>query len=692
MALIFMRLRDRDKKKFNGPLRSENFLLIALLLLSTARAEEVKEAVELEPMVVTTHPLGSIEEPIVQPTSVLTKQKLLTKDTRNIGEAVTGELGVSSSDFGPAAGRPIIRGLSGARVRVLEDGIGTMDVSGISPDHAVAIEPLLADQIEIFRGPATLLYGSGISGGVVNVVEHRILSYVPEAIEGDLYGHYNSVANGATGAVRLNAGAGHFAFHVDGLRRDTNDYGIPGFARIDPKLGAKSGVLKNSDTHTENFAGGSSIVGEPGFLGFAVSRFSNNYGVPATGEEEGVRIDQAQTRFDIKGALYEPIPGIKTIKTRWGYSDYSHKELESSGEVGTVLDNKAWEGRVEFLHQPLGPWEGVFGLQFHHRDLSSVGEEAYLPPAQRAAMALFALEKRDWRRWHFEVGGRFEHQEARRIGDTLKVHHNLLNISGGASWAFAKDYSVGVNVSHTQRAPSLEELFSNGPHLATDAFVIGDSALNKEISNNVDLSLRKVEGRWRWKLNLFANFIDNFIFLQELDQNGDGIADRVDREGMLTLAQDTLLLVKETQADARFLGAEFETMWSLFDDARGKLNLRLWTDYVRGQLVNGPNLPRMTPLRFGSDLNYERGPWYAGLNIMRVQRQNEVALLETATQGYMMWNAHVEYRLALGPVQYTFFLQGRNLLDEEARRHTSFLKNQAPLPGRSAMVGMKATF
>jgi iron complex outermembrane receptor protein len=689
-----------------GILKHGRFLLIALFLVSTVKAQEMEDAIELESVIVTADPLGSTEEHIAQPTSILTKKELLTKNTRNIGEAVAGELGVTSSSFGPAVGRPIIRGLGEARVRVLDDGIGTLDLSDISPDHAVAIEPLFADQIEIFRGPSTLLYGSGASGGVVNIINHRILDYVPEAIEGDLYGHYNSVADDATGAVRFNAGAGSFAFHVDGLLRDTDDYGIPGFAQINPKPGAKSGTLENSDIHTENFAGGLSIIRDQGFLGFAVSRFTNNYGVPGTDEHEedednqggkdekegGVRIDQAQTRFDIKGALYEPLPGIRTIKTRWGYSDYGHKELESSGVASTILNNKAWEGRVEFLHEPLGTWDGVFGLQVRNRDLSSSGVEAYLPPSQLTAIGVFALEKRDWRHWHFEVGGRFEHQEAERVEDALKARHDLLNISGGAIWAFLEGYSAGINISHSQRAPALEELFPDGPHLATNAFAIGNPALNKEISNNFDLTLRKTDSHWEWTLNLFANLINNFIFLQEIDRNSDGIADRVNLKGDLIMAPSALLLVKEVQADARFVGAEFETIFGLFDDTRGKLDLRLWTDYVRGKLVNGPNLPRITPLRFGSELNYERGPWYAGTNVMRVQRQNDVALLETETQGYLMWNAHVEYRLAFEPVQYTVFLRGTNLLDEEARRHTSFLKNQAPLPGRSAMVGIKATF
>lgn len=667
-------------------LRFAGFLWVALLLPSPGKPQEIDQAVELEPLVVTAE---GTEENIARPTSILTGKELLTKNKRNIGETVAEELGVTSSSFGPAVGRPIIRGLGGNRVRVLEDGIGTFDLSALSPDHAVAIESLFADQIKIFRGPSALLYGSGVSGGVVNIIDNRILDYVPESIEGDLYGHYNSVANGATGGFRFNAGAGNFAFHVDGLVRDTGDYGIPGFAQVTPEPGAKKGTLENSDIHTRNFAGGLSIIGEPGFLGFSVSHFTNEYGVP---DEERVRIDQEQTRFDIKGALYEPLPGIRTIKTRWGYGDYGHKEIEPSGEASTILDKGAWEGRVEFLHQLLGAWDGVLGLQFRNQDLSAAGEEAFLPSSQLNSISLFALEGRDWDRWHFEIGGRFEHQKAQRERDELDTRYNLFNISAGASRQFLEGYSARINFTHSQRAPALEALFSEGPHLATHTFEVGDSSLNKEASYNFDLSLHKTEGDWNWTLNLFANLIDNYIFFQETDQNGDGIADRVSLEGNPVMDPDALLLVSYVQADARFLGAEFETIFNLFDNAHGDLDLRLWTDYVRGELANGANLPRITPLRFGSELNYGRGPWYAGADVMRVHAQNNVAPLETETEGYTMLDIHMGYRLALGSVQSTVFIRATNLLNEEARRHTSFLKNQAPLPGRSALVGIKATF
>lgn len=655
---------------------------------SLVLAEEAMPVITLEPLTIKADPLGRAQTDIARPVSVLKRERLLTRDMRNIGEAVSQELGVSSSDFGPGVGRPIIRGLAGARVRVLEDGIGTMDVSTISPDHAVAAESLFADQIEIFRGPSALLYGSGASGGVVNIVNRRILEQIPETVGGDLYGHYNSAGDDLTGAFRLNTGAGNFALHLDGMKRHTQDYSIPGFASVDPEPDARKGKLTNSDIDTESYAGGLSFINEKGLLGVAVSRFRNDYGVPGD-DEENVRIRQRQTRFDIKAALNEPLPGFRTVKTRWGVNDHTHKELED-GEVGTLLVNREWEGRTELLHQPLAGWDGALGMQYQNRQLTTLGEEAFVPDSQAETVSAFMLEKLKRNQWQFEIGGRYEHQRARQKEDNLATSHDAFSFSGGTIWAFLDGYSLGGNLSHTQRAPALEELFSNGPHLATNSFEIGNARLNKEKSNSLDVFMRKREGRFEWTLNLFANLIDDFVFLQEMDLSGDGVADRVDLEG--APAADGLLLLTHRQKKARFLGAEFETMAYLLNDHRGKLDLRLWTDYTNGRLSGGEPIPRMTPWRFGSVLNYGLGHWRGMIDVMHVYQQNRVASLETETGGYTMLNIQMEHTVDWTAANYTLFVRGANLLNETARRHTSFLKDRAPLPARSAMVGLRINF
>jgi iron complex outermembrane receptor protein len=660
---------------------------------------------KLEEVIVTADPLGGIDSHIARPVDVLDADALLQRDARSIGETVSRELGVSSSDFGPSVGRPIIRGLAGARVRVLEDGIGSMDVSTISVDHAVAVESVFAEQVEIFRGPATLLYGSGASGGLVNVSSNRVPSQIPAESTLDLYGHYDTGSNGWQGAAELETGAGPFALHADGMKRDSDDFDIPGFAELEPDPDEEPGTLENSAVDTEHYAGGVSYIGERSMVGVAVSRMDNLYGVPGAHHHEdgaepeaegGVRIDQGQTRVDIKAALDNPLPGIAELKTRWGHNDHVHKELEGSGEVGTELLNDEWEGRVEAVHEPIGDWNGVLGFQYNQRDFDSSGEEAFVPDSALESFAGFLFEKADYGDWHLDAGLRFEHQDADVIAGTAAARHDLFSLSGGASWEYSEGYQLGLSITRAQRAPSLEELFANGAHLATNTFEIGDAGLDEETSLNFDLHWHKTAGRLGLQANVFYNRIDKFIYLRENDLNGDGFADHVE-EDFSGDPDDILppdeteepLLVSHVQDDTEFWGFELEATVRLLDDTRGALDLRLWTDYVRGQRTGGSDLPRITPLRFGAGLDWSRAAWSAGVDVMRVAEQDHTAPLETATDGYTMLGLRADYTMDLGPAAWTWFARASNLLDEDARRHTSFLKDRAPLPGLSGVLGVR---
>ena len=662
-------------------------------------AAEKHDSHVLPEIVVSADPLGDVDAHIVQPLDVLDERALLRRDVRSIGATVSQELGVSSTDFGPAVGRPIIRGLTGSRVRVLEDGIGTMDVSAVSADHAVAAESVFAEQVELFRGPATLLYGSGASGGIVNVVNGRILDHVPDAVEGKVYLHYDSVAHGFLGAFEFDAGKSNFAVHIDGMKRDTDDYDIPGFGSIDPDADEIEGTLVNSDSDTENFSGGMSVIGGAGFLGFAVSHLDNEYGVPG-GHEKGeeLRIAQEQTRVDFKAAWHKPLPWLREIKTRWGVNDHEHREMEG-GEVGTVLTNEEWEGRVEFIHATFGAWDGVVGMQYRNRDFSSSGAEAFVPPSALESMSVFVFEKGDFGAWHFDLGLRYEYQDAEASGITARPDHNLISVSGGATWDYRDGYELGFAVSRSQRAPSLEELFSNGPHLASNTFENGDPTLDEETSVNFDVYWRKVSGRFTVQANLFYNQIDAFVFLLKNDLNGDGVADRVERDFtgdpvdvLPPDENDELLLFNHTQGDADFWGFELEARYRLLDDYRGTLDGRLWTDYVSGELDQGGDLPRITPMRYGGGLDWRRASWYAAMDVMRVTKQDSTAALESETSGYTLVTLHAGYTIQLGRTIVTLFARGTNVLDEEARRHTSFLKDSASLPGASGLLGLRVSF
>ena len=680
-----------------------------------AYAAEKHESHTLPEIVVSADPLGGVDAHITRPVDVLTDEELLRRDVRSIGETVSQELGVSSSDFGPSVGRPVIRGLTGSRVQVLEDGIGTMDVSTISADHAVAVESIFAEQVELFRGPATLLYGSGASGGLVNIVNNRILDTVPETVAGQLYGHYDSVADGFLGAFEFDGGGGDIALHVDGMKRDTDNYDIPGFGSIEPDADESRGILENSDSDTENFAGGASYIGSRGFIGFSVSYMDNEYGVPGghheeegedhEGEEEdhegdlgGVRIAQEQTRVDLKAALQEPLPWLREVRFRWGYNDHKHLELEG-GAVGTALNNEEWEGRIESIHQTLGPWDGVIGVQYRNRDFSSSGEEAFVPPSELESIAVFAFEKGDFGALHVDLGLRYEYQDTEVLEVSDSVGHTLISVSGGATWSYHDGYELGFGISRSQRAPSLEELFSDGPHLASNTFEIGDPTLDDETSLNFDLYWRKVSGPLTVQANLFYNQIDDFVFLNENDLNHDGIADRVDADFNGNPAEilppdeeEQLLLVNHVQEDADFWGFELEARYRLLDSHRGTVHARVWTDYVSGELDAGEDLPRITPLRYGGSLDWRWEPWYGAIDVMRVTKQEDTAPLETDTAGYTLLTLRADYTLPIGRRDVTLFARGTNVLNEKARRHTSFLKHLAPLPGVSALVGLRATF
>ncbi len=690
------------------------YLFISVVLLCNAALVHAQNINPAEEVIVTADPLSAVDRHLSQPVQVLTEDALKRRNLSNIGEAIANELGVSSSDFGPGSGRPIIRGLGGSRVKILENGISTMDVSTISVDHAVATEPVLARQIEIFRGPATLLYGSGASGGLVNVVNDRMLKYVPKALEGELSLDYDSVTDGVTGAASLNAGAGDFALHVDAMVRDTDDYDIPGFAELEPDEPG-SGRLENSSLKTDSLGIGASYIGARGFIGFAVSQSASDYGVPGghhhheeggeeeheeeEGEEEGgVRIDMMQTRYDLEATLDAPLPGLRQIRTRWAYNDYEHDEVEGSGEVGTRFKNSELQGRIELLHVPLADWDGVIGIQYRDKDFSAVGDEGFVPPARLDSLAVFILEKADIGRWHLELGARYEQQDAKTDTGT-RAKNTAYSLSGGASWDYREGYQLGLSLTHSQRAPTIEELFSKGPHLATGTFEIGNPDLDEERSTNVDLYWHKTAGRVTASANLFYNRTDDFIFLQEQDLNGDGIADRVEEDfdgdpaDVLDADEDEEpLLVQQTQRDANFWGFELETVLRVLDDGRGVLDARLWADYVAAERDQDIHLPRITPWRFGAGLDYVRGPWYAGLNYTRTNKQKDTAPLETATSGYDMLNAYLAYTFKLAGSDVSLFVRGTNLLNEEARRHTSFVKDLAPLPGRSGTFGIRAAF
>lgn len=625
-------------------------------------------------------PLYSNEASVIQPASVLRGDELRRRQASSLGDTLDREPGVQSGGMGPGASRPVIRGQDAPRVRVLDNGLGTMDVSTISPDHSATVETLGAMQVEILRGPATLIHGGGAIGGLVNVVTKRIPRDRMQGVAGAAELRLGGAAREHTGLVDLNGGTGGFAWHVDAFSRNAGDYD------------GRRGRVFNSFVESRGANFGASLIGDRGHVGLGVQVLDSFYGVPAG---ELARIDLDQHRYELEGELRDPLPGFARIRARLGRTDYRHNEIEQTGEVATRFQNNGTEGRLELTHRPVGPFTGVLGFSGHGRRFSAVGEESFIQPVRSRGNALFLVEEARAGNWRFELGGRVERERhsPEAASGLPERSFSPTTWSGGVTWTFMPGYSAAATLTRAQRAPAIEELYANGPHAATATFEVGDNTLGKEVSRNLDFSLRKTSGAWRWKAGVYANRFRNYVFGRFQDVDGDGVFDRdldlVDDTGAADPAGEFLLL-NYRQAAARFRGFEAELAWR----PEGPWGVRLFADAARGRLDGVGNAPRMSPSRLGLEGTYASGPWGAFASLLRVMRQDRIATAqETATPGYTRLDAGLQYRIGRGgQASTTVFVQANNLLDKDIRVHTSFIKDAAPLPGRSLTAGVRATF
>ena len=644
---------------------------------------------------------------VAQPTSVVAGEELTRRLRPTLGETLADQPGVTSTYFGPGASRPVIRGLGGERIRTLQGGIGSADASGASPDHAVAVDTMSAERIEILRGPATLLYGSSAVGGVVNLIDGRIPDFVPETmLSGEVELLAGSVADERAGAVSLTGGGGRFAWHADYSRRETEDYEIPGHAEA--KHGEEEGeehgeepfgVLENSSLETASGAVGFSYVTDRGFLGVSLSGFDTLYGVPGHGHEEGeeeegeehegeeehgeevVRIDLEQRRVDLRGELLSDSSLLRGLKVRFGVADYEHVELEGA-EVGTRFVNDSWEGRVEAVQRKRGRLSGSLGLQASSSDFAAAGEEAFVPPSVTDSWALFAFEEIDFGTLAWQFGLRWENQDVDPEGDLPSRSFDGVSGSAGLVWRFAESYSFTASLSRTERLPTATELYADGPHVATRAFEIGDPDLDSEESLGIDLSLKGGGETLSGSANLFWNDFDGYIF-----------------ESFTGDLEDGLEVIRFVQRDAEFWGAELAALVRLAEvgdplseTGAGHLDLDLRADFVRAELADGTPLPRIPPLRLGAGLSYHQGPWRGLAEVRWADSQDRLADNETPTDSHTLVNASLSYRLFAGPTVTDLILRGSNLTDEEARNHVSFLKDRVPLPGRDVSLIVRLAF
>lgn len=667
--------------RFHGPVA---LAASGLSLFVHVDALHAQDHAALEEVIVTATPLRDAPIDALQPVEVLQGDRLIRNRAMSLGETLASLPGVTSSWFGPQSSRPVIRGLGGERVRIYEDSAEALDVSSLSNDHAVTIDPLAADRIEVVRGPSALLYGNGAAGGAINVITNRIPSTLSEyPYDGALELRGDDATGELAGSARADASWNDWAFHADGFVRDTEDVSIADYAwsrqvreraiAAGEEFSDVRGTLENTASETQGGAFGFSRVGTGGYGGLAVNVFETEYGVP--GIDEQVSIDMEQMRYDASGEWRDPFTGVTAIRARATYSDYEHSEIEEDGAVGTRFEQTGTDARLVLDHAPLAGLTGTFGVQVRDTDFAAIGEEAYVPASRTRNLGVFAYESLPVGPVTFELGARVESQEIELDAESDLPDYDAdnVNVAGGALWKFAPDYALALNLTSTERHPTATELYAEGPHLAVQRFEIGDADLGRERARTIDLGLRRTAGALTFTLSAFHNDYSGYIF-----------------PGITALEEDGLPVVIFGQRDARFSGAELEVQLPTVRAWGGEIELTLLGDYVRASFDgDGGDLPQIPPLRVGSEIAWSRAGFGSRLSVNWYDDQDRVAENELPTDGYTLIDADVSYRMELGGSPLLLFVRASNLLDEDARRHSSPLKDYAPLPGRSIGAGVR---
>ncbi len=652
---------------------------------------------------VSAHPLNRSADDLVSPNSIIEPERLFQQNSSTLAEALDGQLGVRAETFGAGAARPVIRGQTAPRVKVLSDGAAVLDASEISPDHNIPIEPMLAERVEILRGPATLLYGGGAIGGVVNVLDRKIPTMMPEKeIEGQAGLRINSAAAERAAIFGITTAlSDHLALRLEGVSRKTTEYRAPKNFSMTHEDGDVESPKRISGTATEGdqFSVGLSWIDDRGYLGVAYSKNSNDYGLSghseayadcglAAGltlncdpqgqidppehehEEEAPVIRLRSERVDLRGELANPFAGIEKLRLRAGFTDYQHQEIEG-GAVGTTFSNRGFNTRLELEHQPVAGWRGVVGLQQQQTEFSVQGEEGFLPTTDTRNVGLFLLEHYQWQDWHFELGARQEWQQVTPDNAQAVSDVRGTSVSASALWDFAPTYSLVGSLSRSQRLPHAQELYANGVHLATNTLELGDANLKAETSVNTELGLRRTDADLTFNVQVFYNQIEDYIYANSLDRF----------EGFR--------LIQYAQADAAFVGAEAEVSYAFTPS----LSATVFADHVEGKLRGGEDLPRIPATRWGSRIHQDWQDWQAEVEWYQVNTQKNIASFEQLTPAYQMLNATVSYEgMTANQETYRLFLRGSNLLDDVAYNHTSFLSNVVPMMGRNLSLGLQVSF
>jgi iron complex outermembrane recepter protein len=649
-----------------------------------------------------------IEDTFV-PVTVVPSGEIAANPGATLTDSLQTEPGIIGSTFAPGASRPIIRGLDNHRVLVQENGIGSHDVSALSEDHAVPIDPLSIDRIEVVRGPATLRYGSQAIGGVVNAITGRIPEIIPpKGISFATRGGLSSVDDGADGGFKVTAGSGNLAVYADGFKRHAGDYDTP------------QGRQFNSFVDSEGFAVGTSFINQNGYIGVAFSRFNSLYGIPdappgdSSVLEERPRIDLRQDKLQSRGEWRVRDGGIEAVRFWLGSSWYIHDEVvgAETSEIAQTFKNRQTEGRLEVQHQPLmtewGVLNGAAGVQFGHKRVASKNFEEteeggladnLIEPATTSTVAAFWFEELQLtKRLRLQAATRIEQTSVDgtgllldpanpKIGTLVATERSFLPLSASAGVLYDLPGGVVARLTgqYVERAPADAELFSKGVHEATGTFEIGDPNLDKEKAHTIELGFRKAGGPFRFDASAYYTKFNGFIFKQ-IDGSCDDTLDTcsADPGGELDRAL-------YRQRDATFYGVELLSELDIGRVGRGTWGIDGRYDFVHARFddAGGDNVPRIPPHRAGAGVYYRDTNWFARVGFLHAFDQNRIGEGETPTEGYTLLNADLSYTFKLDAgfaPEMTIGLRGENLLDDDVRNHVSFKKDDVLEPGRAVRL------
>jgi iron complex outermembrane receptor protein len=632
--------------------------------------------------IVVTAPLEGSRIESLQGAEVLNRDDIVEQLNGGLGDTLDATPGISTTFFGAGASRPIIRGLGEDRVRVLQNGIGAIDASTASPDHAVTSDGLDAERIEILRGAAALAYGGNAIGGVVNVIDQSIPMRAIDGMTFDGLAAYSSVDDGAQGSANIGVGAGDFAFRLSAAAREADPYETP------------IGEALNQWTSVRSYGAGGSWLGDWGFAGVAVKRTEDEYGLlPEDPLEPGGHIELEQTRIETRGDFKIDLGAFDRLDYGFQTSDYQHTEFEGDGAPGTRFVSEGWEGRIE-AHHDSERLDGAIGVQVSDVDFAAEGDEAFISPTNTRDSGVFIVERYDLGGWGLEGGARFERREH---DNAVFGSREFENVSGSIGMFVrpAENWFVGATLAQVERAPTAIELFSEGPHLATANFEVGDPALSQETATSFEASARFDNGRVRFEVNLYGMDFSDYIALVErgdvwwLDEDTDTSGFAPDETSAPAGADEILPVFNFVQQDATFVGGEISAAAQLFEAAGFTFTADAALDIVRADFSGGGHPPRIPPRALTLGLEAENERWTARVEGVDTAKQDRLAPFETATDGYTFFNASLAWR---PNENWTLRLDGRNLTDELGRVHSSFLKDDLPLPGRNVRLTLLASF